>query len=92
MLSQLIAQLRQPAQLPHCLKIIGYLKRMDVFSQEEIRLKFLQARDAWFRTTLDEIPKEDGNVNIYQHLWASFFILSNILLSSLSACLENRRA
>nr|SVE93555.1 EOG090X04G7 [Scapholeberis mucronata] len=64
MLSQLIAQLRQPAQLPHCLKIIGYLKRMDVFTQEEIRLKFLQARDAWFRTTLDEIPKEDA----YQHV------------------------
>ena len=55
MLQSLLSQLKAPIQLPACLRIVGYLRRMDIFTETELRLRFLQARDSWLNGILAAI-------------------------------------
>lgn len=64
-IQKLLAQLRSDIQLPKCLQAVGYLRCMNIFTEAELRLKFLQTRDTWLQSLLDEIPKDKGIEYLY---------------------------
>ena len=50
MLTQLCDRLSGSLQLPECLRIVGYLRRMGAFTESGLREKFLACRDVWFES------------------------------------------
>lgn len=64
LLSQLLQKLRSNIQLPECLRIIGYLRRIGVFGEYEMRLQFLRCREAWLTGILDDLDQR----NAYEYL------------------------
>lgn len=79
LLHQLISQLRSDLQLPRCLQVVGYLRRMEIFTEAELRLKFLQARDTWLQSLLAEIPTDDANLHLSKTIELSRINLFNIV-------------
>lgn len=64
LLTQLLQKLRSNIQLPECLRIIGYLRRIGVYSEYEMRLQFLRCREAWLTGILDDLDQR----NAYEYL------------------------
>ncbi|XP_052888630.1 conserved oligomeric Golgi complex subunit 8 [Anopheles moucheti] len=79
MLMQLLAQLRTDLQLPKCLQVVGYLRRMQAFSTSELKLKFLQTRTSWLKDLLASIPTEDTHVHLTKTIEATRVHLFNII-------------
>lgn len=64
LLSQLLQKLRSNIQLPECLRIIGHLRRIGVFTESEMRLQFLRCRESWLAGILNDLDQR----NAYDYL------------------------
>lgn len=61
MLNQLVNLLRGDVKLPVCIRVIGYLRRLEAYSEYELRLMFLQQRDQFFRAQLPQPTGEPAD-------------------------------
>ncbi|CDW55407.1 Conserved oligomeric Golgi complex subunit 8 [Trichuris trichiura] len=72
LLSSCLQQLRAPLTLTQCLKLVGFLRRMDVYSEAELQFQFLLCRDSWLQSQLDkrsfsdEYQRLNHIVEVYQ--------------------------
>eukprot|EP00878_Enallax_costatus_P022940 GHUV01024379.1.p1 GENE.GHUV01024379.1~~GHUV01024379.1.p1 ORF type:complete len:532 (+),score=134.01 GHUV01024379.1:237-1832(+) len=60
MLGQLLQRLRTNIQLPECLRVVGYLRRMAAFSEADLRLHFLGCREDWLGQLIAELDDTDS--------------------------------
>jgi len=79
MVGQVVGSLRGDLPLPRCLQLVGLLRSMDAFTESELRIKFLQARDSWLQSLLNAIPKEDRK-NIYNFNYNILIIIKITLI------------
>ncbi|XP_026463462.1 conserved oligomeric Golgi complex subunit 8-like [Ctenocephalides felis] len=79
MLQKLLSSLGTDLTLPKCLQIVGYLRRMEAFTEPELRIRFLQAREEWLTNLLSDIPKDDASHHLSKTIELSRIHLFNIV-------------
>eukprot|EP00808_Paulinella_micropora_P012663 g19120.t1 len=63
---QLLQVLRGSLQLPKCLSVVGHLRRLQSFSEQELRERFLGSRDAFLSSLLSAL--HTTTTSPYDHL------------------------
>ncbi|OTF74400.1 conserved oligomeric Golgi complex subunit 8-like protein, partial [Euroglyphus maynei] len=70
MVAQILRELSGNILLPNCMKMIKYLRQIDRFTEDQLRINFLTCRDVWFQY---ELNREIGNQN-----YCKFFQMSTL--------------
>ena len=72
-LSQLLGLLRDSIKLPVMAKTIGFLRRMDRLSEEELRIVFLESRVDHMRNTIEGLQSERADKIRYLRRYIDLF-------------------
>jgi len=76
---RLVSELSSDLLLPRCLQVVGHIRRMEVLSELELRLKFLQSRDTYLNSLLSAIPCKDPSQHLMKTIEVSRSQLFNII-------------
>lgn len=68
MATMLLRLLRGDAQLPECLRCVSYLRRLQIFEEQELRWQFLACRDCWFEDTVAGLTDDAKLCTAYDQL------------------------
>uniref|UniRef100_A0A915JGD4 Conserved oligomeric Golgi complex subunit 8 n=1 Tax=Romanomermis culicivorax TaxID=13658 RepID=A0A915JGD4_ROMCU len=81
LLENLLDQLTTSINLSTCLKVVSYLKRLDVYTETELLIKFLTVlRGEWLDNLLASVP----NANSYDHVTKIMELLRNHMFDVIS--------
>lgn len=64
MILQLLVLLRSAVQLPTCLRVVGFLRRLRLFPEFRLRMIFLHCRGEWMRASLDLASATSPQTNL----------------------------
>ena len=56
---QLLQLLKSDVQLAVCLRVVGYLRRLESYDELALRSVFLDCRDSWLKETIADIPEDN---------------------------------
>ena len=64
MINQLHSKLKGNIQVTICLRVIGYLRQLDLYSESQLRISFLKSRDFYLLSQIEQISTQ----NAYSYL------------------------
>lgn len=79
MLKNLLNSLKHEITLSKCLQIMGHIRRMAVYTETELQLKFLQNRNYFLQSCLSSIPNDNVNIHINKVIETTRIHLFNIV-------------
>lgn len=59
MIAQLHQKLKGNIQVTACLRVIGFLRQLEIYNESQLRISFLKSRDFWLISQIEQISTQN---------------------------------